>query len=285
VAEGYARDLADIDRVTAMQSATKSVTSMLCGIAQAQGIVDDLDRPFVDYLPAAYVAEGDMALVTLRHLLTMRSGIDFLNRDFTMEMAYDSGDDGLAYIMHKPLATRPGEAFKYKDVDPTVFADVLQKRAGTTLADFAQANLFGPLGINDYVWTAHPDGLTYGAYGLYLRPRDFLKLGQVMLDGGSWRGAPLVPAAWIAESTSKQAAPPESAQPPTTHLDYGYYWWLLPDRGVYSADGHGGQFLYVVPSKDMVISLTAEPDTSDGEPTGRLDYFAGLADMIVAAAK
>jgi CubicO group peptidase (beta-lactamase class C family) len=284
VAEGYCRDLADIDRVTAMQSATKSVTSMLLGIAQAQGIVDDLDRPFVDYLSSAYATQGDMAQVTLRDLVTMRSGIDFLNGDFTMEMAYHSGSDSLAHIMAKPIVTPPGQVFRYKDADPTVVGDVLQKRLGAALTALADANLFGPLGITDYVWTAAPDGLTYGAYGLYLRPRDFLKLGQLMLDGGQWQGQQLIPAEWVAESTGPQVTPPDSAQPASMHFDYGYYWWLIPDRGVYSADGHGGQYLYVVPSKDLVIAFTAEPDTSDKERTGWLEYFVTLADVIVAAA-
>ena len=285
VAEGYARDLADIDRVSALQSATKSVTSMLLGIAQSQGILGSLDRPFAEYLPATYAPQGDMALVTLRDLLTMRSGIDFLNGDFTMEMAYHSGRDSLAHIMAKPIVTPPGEVFRYKDADPTVAADVLQKRADTSLVAFAEANLFLPLGIRDNIWTAAPDGLTYGAFGLYLRPRDFLKLGQLMLGGGAWQGTQVIPAAWVAESTGTQVIIPASSQPYAgTHLDYGYYWWLIPDRGVYSADGHGGQFLYVVPSKDMVIALTAEPDTSAGQVTGHLDHFAGLADLIVAAA-
>lgn len=285
VAEGYGRDPADIDRVNALQSATKSVTSMLFGIAQSQGFVDDLDRPVVDYLGPAYATAGDFAKITPRHLLTMRSGIDFENGDFTMEMAYRSGSDNLAHIMAKPIATPPGQTYHYKDVDPTVLADVLQKRMGNTLAAFADVNLFAPLGITNYVWTSAPDGLTYGAFGLYLRPRDLLRLGQVMLDGGQGHGQRLVPSAWIAQSTSTQVTPPDAVQPSTMHFDYGFYWWLIPDRGAYSADGHGGQFVYVVPSKDLVIVFTAEPDTSAKEITGRLAHFvADLADLIVAAA-
>jgi len=111
-----------------------------------------------------------------------------------------------------------------------------------------------------------------------------LKLGQVMLDGGRWHGQQLVPAEWVAECTGAQVTPPDSYQPASMHFDYGYYWWLIPDRGAFTADGHSGQYAYVVPSKDLVIVFTAEPDTSDKELTGSLDYFAGLADMIVAAA-
>jgi CubicO group peptidase (beta-lactamase class C family) len=285
VAEGYCRDLADIDRLNAIQSATKSVTSMVFGIAKAQGVVDNLDRPFVDYLGPTYATQGLMAEVTLQHLLSMRSGIDFLNDDFTMEMAYHSGSDSLAHILGKPIATPPGQTFRYKDADPTVVGDVLQKRMGQTLASFADTNLLRPLGITSYIWTAAPDGLTFGAYGLYLRPRDLLKIGQVMLNGGQWHGQQLVPAEWVIESTSVKSTPPASAQPASMHFDYGYYWWLIPDRGVYSADGHGGQYVYIVPSKDLVIVFTAEPDTSDKELTGRLDHFVGLADIIVAAAE
>lgn len=285
VAEGYGRDLTDIDRVNALQSATKSVTSMLFGIAQSQGIIDDLDRPIADYLGPDYAAEGEVAKITPRHLLTMRSGIGFENGDFTMEMAYHSGPDSLAHIMAKPIVSPPGETFHYKDVDPTVLADVVQKRMGNTLAAFADANLFGPLGITNRVWTAAPDGLTYGAFGLYLRPRDLARLGQVMLDGGRWRDQPLVPATWIAQSSRAQVTPPDSVQPTSMHFDYGYYWWIIPDRGAFSADGHGGQFVYVVPSKDLVIVLTAEPDTSSKEITNRLDHFiTDLADLISAAA-
>ena len=110
------------------------------------------------------------------------------------------------------------------------------------------------------------------------------KLGKTMLDGGQWHGQQVVPADWVAESTSAQVTPPDAVQPASTHFDYGYYWWIIPDRGVYSADGHGGQYIYVVPGKDLGIVFTAEPDTSDKEKTGWLEYFATLADTIVAAA-
>jgi CubicO group peptidase (beta-lactamase class C family) len=85
--------------------------------------------------------------------------------------------DSLAHILGKPIAKPPGQTFRYKDADPTVVGDVLQKRMGQTLAGFADANLLRPLGITSYIWTAAPDGLTFGAYGLYLQPHDLLKIG------------------------------------------------------------------------------------------------------------
>ena len=259
VAEGYMRDPDDIDTLVQIKSATKSVTSVLLGIAIDRGLVDaDLDRTVASYLPDHFGDHSRYAKVTLLQALTMRTGIDFDNDVHTNVLRGDDDADSVDYVLARPPKFAPGERFDYHDGNPHLIGAVIANRSHMSLDGFAERFLFEPLGIERHHWDKHHDGLQYGAFGLYLRARDFARLGQMLLDQGTFDGERVVSSEWLERAT--QAAVPDSEPWP-----YGYYFWIDPKGAGFTAQGHGGQYLYVEPALDLLVVLTAEPTVTGDE--------------------
>jgi CubicO group peptidase (beta-lactamase class C family) len=126
----------------------------------------------------------------------------------------------------------------------------VQAATGQRLSEMARARLFAPLGITGERWDAHRDGTTYGGVRLYLTARDMARLGELCLQGGAWNGRQIVPAAWIAAATAPHSTSPEGP--------YGYHWWVRPLG--YTAQGFGGQYIFVIPRHRLVVVMTADPD-------------------------
>jgi CubicO group peptidase (beta-lactamase class C family) len=282
VAEAYCRDLDDISRIGALMSATKSVTSLLTGIAIDNDGADSLDRTLYSLIPGKFDTDSAKRRITLRHLLTMRSGIDFDNDHFSLEMDHDVHGDGIAHVLHKPLLYQPGTTYNYQDCDPHLMSAALQEIVGMTLDRFAQERLFRPIGISKHLWLAHHDGTTYGGYGLYLTPRDMARIGKLVLQSGRWEGRQVIPEGWIRLSTARQTE--MDAENARLGFDYGFYWWRVPELAAFTAYGHGGQYIFVAPAQELVIVLTAEPDTDIDTVAITLPQFLVLARTIVDAA-
>lgn len=259
VFETYLRSDADRDHVHPIQSVTKSVTSMAFGIARARGAFPDLDETVAHILPEAFFdRRDDKRLITLEHLLTMRSGIDVDNDHFAVELLIDRPGDPLRFILDKGLFATPGERFDYRDADPQLLGYALQHETRQREEDFVRKRLFEPLGIEDYYWEAAPDGTTLAAFGLHMRPRDLAKLGQLLLESCGYGDSSILPAEWCLTATSAHVSPEEVGE--GEPRGYGYYFWTLPEQDAFAAWGHGGQFILVVPSHDLVLVQVALPD-------------------------
>ncbi len=261
--ETYLRSLADRDHYHHLQSSTKSVTSLAFGAARGAGFFPDLQATLGQLLPDAVRGlDPRKAHITLEQLLTMRSGIAFDNDVFSVEMWVNKPRDPLRYILQKPMYADPGERFYYRDADPQLLGYVMQAALGMHEEQWVRKQIFEPLGITDYYWESGPDGVTMAAHGLHLRPRDFAKLGQLLLEGCAWHGTQLVPQAWCDAATSAHVPPKDTQIQGGEQLGYGYYFWVLTGDGAFSTWGHGGQFVLVVPAKQMVLVQVALPDTS-----------------------
>jgi CubicO group peptidase (beta-lactamase class C family) len=210
----------------------------------------------------------------------MTSGLAFSNDRFSLEIYAGRPADPAAYILRKPLMAAPGERFDYRDCDPHLLSFLIQRQTGRTEAEWAAARLFAPLGIREWYWATDPAGTTTGAHGLHLKPRDLAKLGQLVLDHGRWGEVQVVDSAWVAASTQQQIAVPE--QRPGRLYEYGFYWWILPRRDAFSAWGHGGNFICVVPAKRMVLVMTSMPDVDDEVVGSELDDFEDLVAPLLA---
>lgn len=283
VLEAYARSFNDRDVKRNIQSATKSVTSLVFGIARDLGYFPDLDEPVSDFIPEEFSGDLRKEEITLRDLLTMRSGILFDNDRFSVEILVDRPRDPIRYILGKPLYAPPGDSFYYRDADPHLLSGVLTRVTGETLEEIAEDRLFAPLGIRDFHWEKDSQGNALGSGALFLRPRDLAKIGEMVLRGGRAERCgedecQLVSAEWIAASTAQQTP---SSKP---EFPYGYYWWLLPELGGFTAYGHGGQFITVIPEEDLVIVMTSLPSTDDEVVGTTLERFMPLARILVSAA-
>jgi CubicO group peptidase (beta-lactamase class C family) len=162
------------------------------------------------------------------------------------------------YLLELPLAEKPGDVWNYNSGETGLLAAVLHKASGKRLDALAQEVLFDPLGIGDVEWAArYANGDPIAGWGLRMRPRDIAKVGQLVLDHGRWQGKQIVPEAWIAQSAAPQIDTGRGS------LFYGYLWWLgrsLVERREVdwiAGFGLGGQRLYIVPERDLVVVVTA----------------------------
>jgi CubicO group peptidase (beta-lactamase class C family) len=246
-----------------VRSISKSVTSLLVGIALGEGKYPALDSSMTDSFPEyAGLRTPDNARITFQHLLTMSPGLkwkenvpwlDFDNNERLMFVA----PDPYRYILEQPVAVPPGTVFNYSGGATTLLGGVLERTTGQKIDAYARDKLFGPLAITDFEWLDFVGSKEVAAFaGLRLRPRDLAKIGQLLASGGSWNGQRVLPPGWVAESV-KPRLNAEGA------LYYGYQWWLgrslmgERDLGLIAGLGNGGQRLYVVPALDLVVAINA----------------------------
>jgi CubicO group peptidase (beta-lactamase class C family) len=242
-----------------LHSATKSVVSLVFGIALARGWVTDLDVPVASYFADdADVITPAKRRILVRHLLTMSDGLDWHEFsppfDSFGEMA--NAADPYRYVLGRDLLLPPGRSYNYNSGDTELLGEILHRTSGRPLDTLVKEELLGPLGIEDVDWLRLPNGNPMANSGLLLRPRDTAKVGQLVLDHGVWGQRQLVPESWIAQSITPQNNGPDG------YL-YGYQWWLgrsfIKGREINwaGAFGWGGQRLIVVPDKDLVVFVTA----------------------------
>lgn len=256
----------DADTAHDARSVTKSVVSVLFGIAVAEGRITDLNAPVLDYFPQyADLRTPERLAIRLRDVLSMTSGFawDEGSRPYgdpaNNETQMDGAPDPYRYVLERPIAAAPGTAFEYSGGDTMLLAGVIERATGMSLQDYSQRVLFTPLGMEGAEWLAYPGGVAIAASGLRLRPRDMAKIGQMYLDGGRWRGVQIVPETWVRDSLSPHAV---VSNRPLGFQRYGYQWWLGTARVgetmvPYSvAVGWGGQRVLIVPSMNVVVVMT-----------------------------
>jgi CubicO group peptidase (beta-lactamase class C family) len=288
VAEGYCRGISDHQVKRNIQSATKSFTSLAFGIAMELGYFESVDQRLYDLIPEYFDDDLQKREITIRHLLTMTSGLDFEDFLFAEEVHIQSRKGILEYILSKPMKYEPGTQYWYQNCEPQLLAEVIHLVTGYTIEELAAEFLFEPMGIENYVWDMNEDGTNWAAYGLFLTPRDMAKIGKLVLNNGNWEGEQLISSSWIEQSTAYHidfAIPGQELNSPP---GYGYYWWVygqdfawLPGIDAISAVGVGGQYIFIMPDMELVIVMTGEPGVS-GENNIERDFFP-LAEMIINA--
>lgn len=258
------------DTLHELHSVTKSVNSVLVGIAIGRRLIGGVDDKVSDFFPeySDVFADEVKRTIGLRHLLSMSAGLawdewsyaysDPRNDAATMARQADS----LRYLLEKPMEASPGQKFVYNSGASLLLGEIVRRVSGMSVDGFAERYLFSPLGITNFLWqkTAHGLVNTYG--GLRLRSRDMAKIGQLFLDGGRWQGEQIVTPDWIKEATKPQVC---SGQfPRWAKADcHGYQWWPgffevgATSYGSYSARGRGGQYIIVVPELQMVVVVTS----------------------------
>lgn len=266
VAEAYPGNPKDINAIYNIQSCTKSVTAMIAGIAVADGMITDMDEKLYNIFPGHFDQDIAKRSVTIKDALTMRTGLEFNNSVHTQHL-YQHKGNSIEYVLSRKMLHPSGTVMNYNDGAPHLVSKVIESKTGMSMQDYAGLKLFAPLNITDWKWERSKDGTTYGAFSLYLKPRDLGKLGQLLLQNGSWQGHQIIDSQYLEEATSIQVSANFNNEP------YGYYFWILPADSAYAAYGHGGQFLLVVPDKDLVVVYTAWPYTSG-------EFFDQKSEMI-----
>ena len=243
-----------LDSLDHVRSVTKSVLSILAGIAYDQGFIKNLDDPIGDYLTIHGLTKPQR-LITIRNLLTMSGGMDW---DGSINEFNDwvMSSNHLKKTLGKDVVETPGTKFNYNPGDPYLVAMLITDATGMTIMDFGQKYLFGPLGIDQLRWPVR-SGYYDGNAGLELSPRSMIKIGQLFKDRGVFAGQRIISEEWINESTDLQFTinvdGPEK-------IGYGLFWWTAQINGhkVFMAQGFAGQNIAVFPLLDLVVVTTCE---------------------------
>lgn len=243
-------------------SSTKSVTGLLAGMLVGDGKLS-ADDPVARYIPRWRA--GAEAGVTVRHLLTMTSGLP----DFPADAReVGSVTDKETFVFGLPLATRPGEAWAYSNDGAFLLSPLLDRAAGEPVEDYAVRRLFAPLGMRRTRLHVYPEEQAWTHADMETTPRDLARVGQLMLDGGRWGGKQVVPEAWVRASVQ----PSQRVNP-----QYGLLWWLDVPGG-FASRGYLDTSMYVFPAQELVVvrmQARRVPGAADYERTA-LGLFARM---------
>ena len=229
-------------------SLCKSITSMAVGIAVKEKYIstdDKISEIFADEMPT--VPNKFMKEITVRHLLTMSSGVKFNEAGMLMSSNW------VKSYLSSDVFFEPGTDFHYNSMNSYMLSAALCRRTGLSLSEYLSRRLFAPMGINGFHWETCPLGFEKGGWGLYMNIYDYAKLGQLYLNGGVWDGVQLIPQSWISESASKQILKTNS---PCSD-GYGYQVWIAKNKNGYTFNGMFGQNVFVFPKRNVVIAMTA----------------------------
>lgn len=227
-----------------LYSCSKTFTAVAVGLAIGDSLLT-LDTKMADVLTDVMPAvPGDsMAQITVRDLLTMRSGlpVDTEMRNRTR--------DWMRTYLSKGMVGLPGTLFAYDSIDSYLLAAMVQRVTGRKMMDYLRERVFGPMHITQAYWEESPEGISCGGWGLYLQLESMAKFGQLLLNRGAWGGRQLVPAEWVDQMLTKHVDVPNGTK-------YGYHIWQCPYPSMWRADGAYGQYIFVMPQSDMVVAIT-----------------------------
>ena len=225
-------------------SMSKTVTGMAIGMLVDDGKLS-LDDRLVDILPEYAYRDDKIAEITVRHLLTMTTGVRFAEAGSVTETNWTEA------FFDSSCAFKPGTDFAYNSMNSYILARIVVKLTGESLTDFLDKRLFGPLHITNRFWEKSAEGIEKGGWGLYLSPESWAKIGYMMLLGGVFEGRRILSREWVSESHQRHAKAPESIG----HFDYGYQMWASREDDGYLFNGMLGQNVWICPRNGIVAVM------------------------------
>ncbi|MFJ5714033.1 serine hydrolase domain-containing protein [Neobacillus sp. NPDC093127] len=260
------------DKQHKVNSVTKSVLSILVGIAIDRGELAGIGQSIAEFCPNL---DDWQKNITIENLLTMTPGYDW--PEFSSwggrPMPMINTKDWIHFILSRPFSGPPGRKMYYNSGCSHLLSAILQKAAGKSLTKYAEEHLFKPLGIEDYTWYSDAKGVVIGGFGLSMKAADMMKIGQLMLWEGKWydNREMVVSETWVKESTTIRFHTYDKIG------SYGYHWWILTEEqnhpaqpAAYFAMGYGGQYIIVVPEHQHITTFSSELYTDTFKP---MQYF------------
>ncbi|MCE7990475.1 MAG: serine hydrolase [Roseivirga sp.] len=258
----------DRERIHSLRSISKFLTATLLGMAIDKGHIKSSDEPVFKYLPNYQDLKTEAKnKILLKHLVTMSAGLQW--QESNVAYGTDENDETqmyrngewVRYTLSKPVISEPGINFEYSGGLANVTAAVLEEALPATGLDFAKKHLFAPLGISDIQWRTHKQhNWLNAAAGASLKPRDLAKIGQMYLNGGTWKGKRILSKEWVEQAGSAQVG---GGQIGPFTLAYGYTALVIekgpsfmPSLKGYAATGNGGQILWILPNENAVVVMT-----------------------------
>jgi CubicO group peptidase (beta-lactamase class C family) len=262
-------DVYDETSVQTSFSMAKSFASALVGIAIEEGHIHSVDEPITNYIPELLDRDERFRSITIRHLLTMSSGIKY-EEGGDLPWSEEADDTKTYYatdLRKLALSCRiegePGEYFEYNNYNPLLVGMILERATGMPVARYMEEKLWKPMGMEaDGSWSldSTQSGFEKMESGVNAQARDFARFGMLFAKEGRWEGEQLISRRWVEESTRADTSTDPS-------LDYQYFWWVnRPDGKTshFSARGKYGQYIYVDPAKDLVIVRLGKEEGEQG---------------------
>ncbi|MGP8322621.1 MAG: serine hydrolase domain-containing protein [Methanosarcinaceae archaeon] len=257
----------DRDETHNIHSCTKSIVSLLVGLAINENGLPDVNQPIGSFFPKMDLSiTEDKNKITLHHVLTMTAGFQSDESYFGLEQ------EKLAkYILNLPLESGAGEQFRYNSECPYLLGSIIYAKTGLQVDDYAKEKLFDPLGISNYQWEGD-NGAPHCHSHLHMTPRDMAKIGLLVLNDGQWNNQQIIPKEWVGESTKSHVRESD-------FFNYGYQWWHRSnlnkswwkedfscnefEHEMVLALGWGGQYIFIIKDLDLVIVVTSS-DYNEG---------------------
>jgi len=244
------------DSLHDIRSITKSITSAAVMMAVDQGKIKNLDQRLFDFFPEySKYAQSRKKDITIRHLLTMTSGLNWQEEQNDSLKKHDVSY-ALDFILRQPLVDEPGSKFSYNSGSTQLLGQIVEKATGMDIEKFTARHLFQPLRINHFEWTKEKNRLISAWGGLRMRSRDILKFGMLYFNGGKWNDKQIISSNLVDESMRTHIY---SEEP----YGYGYQFWTLVDTvqgqpiKTIEATGNGGQKIEMNRSKNLIMVITA----------------------------
>ena len=264
-------------RTNNIKSASKSILSLLTGIAIEERFLSGTDQTIAEFFPDYFESNPDSVKesITIKDLLTMRTGLE--TTSFHNYGRWVLNSNWIHFVFNQPLEDRPGGKMIYSTGTTHILSAILTKATGMSTRDFAVRYLFGPMDIQPGGWDRGPQGYYMGGNNMALRPADMLKIGQMVMDMGMYNGKQIVPEEWIVDSFKIYT---RSNYNP---YDYGYLWWRRKIAGYHIAFawGNGGQYILLIPELESVIAVTSDNSRGNGSRRYQREMFDWLADYMI----
>lgn len=261
-----------------IKSASKSILSILVGIAIEKGYLEGVDQPIGAFFQDYFKSNPDSLKesITIGDLLTMRSGLASTSRRNYGQWVIS--DNWIHYKLSRPMSGRPGVDRDYSTGNTHLLSVIITRASGMTTRAFANKYLFDPMDIELGGWDRDPQGYYFGGNNMAMRPADMAKIGQLMLDMGEYEGRQLVPGDWIVQSVIPVTGRREGIK------NYGYLWFRRMSAGIHMvyAFGNGGQYIMILPEIESVITVTTRIGASNTR-SYRRTLFRHLDNQIIPA--
>jgi CubicO group peptidase (beta-lactamase class C family) len=271
IAEGYFNE-GSVEQLSGRQSATKSFTSAMVGVALDRGCLSSVDQRMMDFFPevAGQIDDPRKEQITIRHLLQMRAGYPWEERmpGYMDSLFFSDNWHWIPHVVDFPLLSDPGTEFGYSNLTSHLLAMIVARACHTDLESYAQEHLFSPIGAELADWTADPDGYNWGWGEIYVTARNMAKFGLLYFNHGEYEGNRVLSADWVRESLQRYSEGIKDADGISstygryfTDIGYGYQWWsaTVGNHHFDYAAGHGGNLIVLLHDFDMIIVTTADP--------------------------
>lgn len=261
IAEDYFNE-GSVGQKALLQSAAKSITSALVGLALEQECLSSVDQKMIDFFPdfANQIVDPRKREITLRDMLQMRAGYPPEESNQALWEAVWSGDY-VHLVADFPLTSDPGTKFQYSNLTTHWLGVIVARACESDLKSFGQEHLFDPLGAEIGDWRKDLDGYNWAAGEIHVSARDAAKFGMLFLNDGQFEGNQIIPAEWVHDSLQTYSVDAYDNIGAFRDIGYGYQWWSaeIGDHRVNFAWGHGGQLIVLLDDLNMVVVVTADP--------------------------